>query len=118
MPPALSKSTLPAIDTRPLSGRPIPATILRVWVLPAPDGPSSATWRASLAIRALTTKRLSTCRSTLWMSMSHVMTPLQLRTATRPGTSRPAASSTQMQVMEVTATRKFAWASCPACTAS
>ena len=40
------------------------------------------------------------------------------RTSTRPGTRRPALSSTAMQVIEVIATRKLALPSWSACTAS
>ena len=66
---------------------------------------------------------LGTCAHAgpIWGARADVaegFTASQPRAATRPGASRPAPSSTAMQVMDVTATRKLAVSSCPACTAS
>src|SRR5690606_2625492 len=51
MPRALSYSTRPSTSIRPDCGRSSPAMALSTEVLPAPDGPTRATMRASSSIR-------------------------------------------------------------------
>ena len=97
----------------------MPASIFSVCVLPAPDGPNSTSRPASLAEAHVELEAGGLVPQLL--AQGHVPDHRPALTtcgATRPGTSRPADSSTAMQTSEVTATRKLAMSSCPACTAS
>src|SRR5579883_2290314 len=67
MPADVSCSTSPPTTIRPLAARFKPATVLRIVVLPAPEGPNRAMTRASVAIA--TSSRKSPWPRTISISM-------------------------------------------------
>src|SRR5690606_21873391 len=72
-PRALSYSTRPATATRPWSGAAMPAIILSVCVLPAPEGPNSTTRRAGDRKATSMWKRESPWRRVFRKAMSQIM---------------------------------------------